>query len=411
MGYIAPAPEPALTASKTLGSTARSARASGWRKRVGYRRALQVLAGLCLVTLIGVIVCRVVNRPASLPVARVVVGTVRMETIGPGTVQSRFSVSISSRVAGTLERVLVDVGEEVQKGSLLATVEQTELAARLRATEGAVASGVQDRLLARANLEKGRADLNLARSREQRARKLVSAGAISIGEADDARGALLAAEANQRAAQATLAARDAAVARLIQEQLVAETILSYTAITSPMAGVITRRALEPGSAVAPGVVVFQVVDASALWIATLIDQSLASRIEVGQPAIIHLRSGADVGGHVARIALEADPVTRELEVDVAFDIRPVRFAIHEEADVTILGAAVDGLTVPLQAVRHGPEGTWVYVVDRGRARRQVVRLGIVGRDRAQVTEGLRQGDLVVLTPSGVRPGARVVAGK
>lgn len=178
-----------------------------------------------------------------------------------------------------------------------------------------------------------------------------------------------------------------------------------------MAGVITRRALEPGSIVAPGTVVFQVVDANELWVATLIDQSLAGRVELGLPAVIHLRSGADLSGHVARIAFEADLVTREIEIDVAFDARPARFAINEEADVTILGDEVHGLTVPLEAVRHGAEGNgaYVYVVDDGRVRRQPIRLGIVGARRAQVIEGISEADSVVLAPSTVREGQRVTA--
>lgn len=339
----------------------------------------------------------------------VAVGIVQEETVGPGAVQSRFSVSIGSRVAGTIDRVLVDVGDEVDKGQLLATLDRTELDGRLRATRGAVASARQDVNLAGANLAKARSDLDLARTRHERARNLVAEGVGSVAEADDTRGAFLAAEANERAAGATVSARQAAVGRLVDEQRVAETILSYTRLESPMAGVITRRALEPGSAVAPGAVVLQVVDADALWVATLIDQSLAGRIRIGQPAVIHLRSGAKVRGHVARIAFEADPVTRELEIDVAFDARPSRFAIHEEADVTILGDDAQGPTVPLEAVSHGPSGSVVYVVENGRARRRTIRLGIVGSKRAQVIEGLSEGESVILTPSALRDDQRVAA--
>jgi HlyD family secretion protein len=175
-----------------------------------------------------------------------------------------------------------------------------------------------------------------------------------------------------------------------------------------MAGVVTRRALEPGSAVAPGSVVFQVVDANALWVATLIDQSLSARVRIGQRAIIHLRSGAEVSGHVARVAFEADAVTRELEIDVAFDERPARFAIHEEADVTILGQEEQGLTVPLDAVGHGPDGSFVYLFENGRASRRPVRLGVAGAKRALVA-GLPAGAPIILTPNAVRDGQSVTA--
>lgn len=177
-----------------------------------------------------------------------------------------------------------------------------------------------------------------------------------------------------------------------------------------MTGIVTRRALEPGSAVAPGVVVFQIVDANALWVAALVDQSLADRVDIGRRALIRLRSGAAVRGHVARVALEADPVTRELEVDVAFDVRPSRFAIHEEADVTIRGDDAQGLTVPIEAVHHAPGGPLVYVVDHGRARHRSVRLGVADDERALVSSGLTAGESVVLGSNVVADGARVAAG-
>jgi RND family efflux transporter MFP subunit len=398
-----------LTAPERTATPPAPARTPNWRSRIVSKRAFQVLGVLALAVLVAVIAYRSLTRATAVRVGSVVVGTVREETIGPGTVQSRYSVSCGSRVAGTIDRVLVDVGDEVKQGQLLATLDRTELDARSRSSRGAVASAQQDVALAKANLAKTRSDLDFARIKDERTRYLVARGAISVAEADDARGLLLGDEANESAAVATVDARKAALARLGQEQRVSETILSYTSIYSPMAGVVTRRALEPGSAVAPGAVVFQIVDANALWVATLIDQSLVGRVTLGQHAVIHLRSGADVPGRVARIGFEADPVTRELEIDVAFDARPSRFAINEEADVTLLGEPAQGVTVPLEALVHGPDGAAVYVVEDGRAHRRLVRIGIGGATRAQVLEGLRVGESVSLTPSTVRDGQRVTA--
>jgi RND family efflux transporter MFP subunit len=402
---------PALSGVETLGRAAAPtpSRLARRRGHLSTRRLLAALGAVAIAAAAIVLGHRAFTRPTAVGVATVAVGTVREETIGPGTVQSRYSVSLGSRVAGTLDRVLADVGDEVKKGQLLATLDRTELEARFQSTRGAVASARQDVALARASLAKARSDLDLARIKDRRARSLVLPGAISAEEADEARGASLAADANQRAALAAVDVRQADLARAVQEQRVAETILSYTAIESPMAAVVTRRALEPGSAVAPGAIVFQIVDADALWVATFIDQSLAGRVLPGQPATIRLRSGADVPGRVARIALEADPVTRELEVDITFDVRPSRFAINEEADVTILGAQASGVAVPLAALSHGPDGVAVYVVEGGRAHRRHVRIGIEGAKRAQVLEGLHPGESVVLTPGAVRDGQRVTA--
>ena len=174
----------------------------------------------------------------------------------------------------------------------------------------------------------------------------------------------------------------------------AETILSYATITSPMKGVITRRALEPGAAVAARTVLFQLVDPDSLWVETLVDLSLVDRVRVGQPATIRLRSGREHSGRVARVALEADPVTREIAVYVSFDRRPPRFAIHEQVDVVIHGEDRRGLKIPSTAIEHSNGSSHVFVVKAGVARRKDVRLGTIGSRRALVLAGLDAGDLI-----------------
>lgn len=380
-----------------------------WGGAAGRKRAAGVLAALALASLAAVVAYRAFTRPHPVRIGSAEVATVREQVAGPGTVQSRYAVSIGTRVAGTIDRVLVDVGDEVQPDQLLATLDRTELAARLGSARGAVRAGERDVALARANLEKARADLDLAEIRDRRARGLLGPGVIAVAEADEARGALQAARAGERAARAGIEEREAARARLSEEQRIAETVLSYTELRSPMAGVVTRRALEPGSAVAPGAVLLQLVDPGALWVATLIDQSLAGRIALGQRAVIRLRSGVELGGHVARIAFEADPVTRELEIDVALDERPSRFAIHEEADVTVLGQEARGVAVPLEALTYGPDGASVFVVEEGRARRRRVRLGVSGARHALVMDGLASGERIILAPRAARDGQRVAA--
>jgi len=367
------------------------------------------MGGLLVLAVVAGLAYRRHSRPVEVRVAMVETGAVREATIGPGTVQARYSVSIGVRVSGTLERVLVDVGDEVEKGQLLAQLDATELTSRLRAAQGAVASARQEVALARANLTKAKSDRDIARLRSERARSLAGARIVSEAEADDASAAFRAAKANEHAARATIDVRQTTLRRLLAEQRVAETTLSYATIKSPMNGIITRRALEPGATVAMGTVLFHLVDPTSLWVAGLVDQSLVDRVRVGQPATIRLRSGAEAPGHVTRIAFEADPVTREIEVDVAFDQRPSRFAIDEQADATILGEEQRGLTVPLTAVAQSDDGSSVFVVQDGRAKRREVRLGPVGARRAIILDGLAANESVIADAQSVRDGQRVIA--
>jgi HlyD family secretion protein len=395
--------EPA--ARRTAPSTAR-AQARGLP--VGKRRALKIALAVAIVAAAGGFAAHMLTRAAEVPLAQIERENLQEQTVGPGTIQSRYPVAIGVRVAGTIDRVLVDVGDEVERGQLLATLDHTELEARAAAARAAVVSARRDIALARANLAKARSSLTLASADLRRDRELLGAGVATVAELDRSEAAFAAGKADQLAAAAVVDARRAALTRAIEDERVAATVLSYAQITSPTKGVVTRRALEPGSAVTPGGILFQIVDAEALWVATLLDQSVSGRIELGQRATIRLRSGAQHEGYVARIGLEADPVTRELEIDVAFAARPGRFAIHEEADVTIFGREVEDVVVPLAAVDDGPDGSSVYVVVDGRAQRRPVRLGITGSDRAQVVDGVAPGDSLVLTPAVVRDGQRVV---
>jgi HlyD family secretion protein len=310
-------------------------------------------------------------------------------------------------MTGTVERVLVDVGDEVERGQLLATLDRVELDARTESARRSVSAARQQVALADANLAKAHADLGLARSTYKRNQGLASAGLISQQTLDESRAGFAAAEANERAGGVAINARRAEVDGLVAQQRLAETVASYTQIVAPMKAVITRRALEPGSTVSAGTTIFEMVDADALWVAARIDESLAGGVRVGQVANIHLRSGADWSGHVARVALLADPVSRELEIYVAFDRRPQRFAIHEEADVTIFGEEAHGLLVPPAAIVHQGGVPSVFVVQGDRARERRVQLGIRGSGGIEVLDGLRGGETVVTAPAELRDGSRV----
>jgi len=327
-------------------------------------------------------------RPKAVEVARAREGTVREEIHAPGTVQARVPVAISSRLTGAITRVLVDVGDHVTKRQLLVSLDDTDLRAKLESSKAAAAAATENVAAAEAALDKARADLELARLNHARSSELVKKQYVSQAEHDASTAALHVAEASEVNARKQIAARRAELARSEHEQSVAAAQLAYARIQAPMDGVVTRRLLVPSSPI------LQLVDPESLWVAALVDESLVGRVTVGQPAEIRLRSGARVKGTVARVTLQSDPVTRELEVDVAFDTHATRFSINEEAEVTIMGKPDRGLTVALAALtrRDGAQG--VFVLRAGKAAFAPVRLGVSGRKDA-------------LSPSRVEAGQRV----
>ena len=378
------------------------------QRRRDWRRILRTgVIGLVIAG--GVVVAgRAATAPVAVTLARAEEGTVKAEVPGPGTVEARYPVSVGSRITGVLDKVLVDVGDEVQKGQVLATLDRRELDARADASRRAVASAAQEIVVAEANLAKAQSDLSLAQITYERTNTLVGQGLVSRQSFDESRAAMTAADATKRAASVAIEARRADLAGLIAQQHVAETLASYAEIVSPMHAIITRRLLEAGTAVSPGTAVYDMVDPDSLWVAARIDESLTGGLNVGQRAVIHLRSGAEAAAHVVRVTMQADPVTRELEVDVGFDQRPARFAIHEEADVTIFGDETHGVVVPLAAIIHRADGAHVMVVDGGRARDRRAQLGPSGGGRVRVLEGLNVGESVVLETGAVHDGSRLV---
>ncbi len=347
-------------------------------------------------------------RAVPVTTVQAVQGRVALRVTGPGTMQSRVPLTLSSRITATVARVEADVGDTVKRGQLLAVLDDRDLAARR-----GVAGGQQEVLernikAAQATVAKAQADLELAQTRHRRDGELLRSGFLSQGSLDASAAALQSALANLDNARAVLAARKAEKLSLAHEVRYSDTVLSFTRIAAPGDGVVILRQAEVGATVVPGSPIFRLADPATLWIATRVDESAVGRVKVGQPASILLRTGATHAGKVARIARQSDAATRELEVNVAFDVPPVRFAIDQEAQVTIFAGEDAGIVVPLAALvrdREGRQG--VLVVSDARASFRLVDTTSADAQRVIVSKGLASGEWVVAPAAGIKAGMRV----
>jgi HlyD family secretion protein len=143
------------------------------------------------------------------------------------------------------------------------------------------------------------------------------------------------------------------------------------------------------------------VDLNSIWVAAWIDQALIAQLKEKQSSTIRLRSGRKFDGKIARINKEADTVTRELEVDVQFEQLPEPLVIGEEAEVFIISEVVQRLAVPLTAVLSRDGKTGVFVVEQGRAVFREISLGPHDKTMAAVSTGLKEGDIVVISPGNI----------
>jgi HlyD family secretion protein len=332
------------------------------------------------------------ERPGEL--VQVAQGEVEVRIAGPGTVQARVPLTVSARVSAQVVSLHADHGDLVKRGQLLAVLDDRDLSAKRAAAAAARESNARNVAAAEASVAKAQADLELALNRQHRDADLYRAGFISQSAYDASTLGMKAAEASADNAAALAAARRAEGQVLAAEARYADTLWSHTRVAAPMDALVIQRSIEPGSSVAPGSALFRLVDPATLWIAARIDEALVGRIEEGMSARISLRNGEQHAGRVARISRQSDAATRELEVNVAFDTPPARFAIDQEAEVSILAGVERGPAVPVAALvmRDGVQG--VIVLRNGRKVFQPVRIAASDGSLAIIADGLAQGALL-----------------
>jgi HlyD family secretion protein len=331
---------------------------------------------------------------------------------GIGTVDARLSYAVGPIAPGRVLRVLVDQGDEVKAGQLLAEMDPVDMDRRVQGAKSTGARSRQAVQVADAQIAEAASRARLAvmnRDRDQGlyGQRVISKQALdnSTGEAERAEAALVAARANAEAVKQDIGRVDAEAQGLgsLRESL---------RLVSPVDGVIVSREAEPGTTVVAGQAVLRVVVPESFWVRARVDQSRAQGVRVGQIASIVLRStpGTQMPGRVARIELQSDPVTEERVVNVSFDAPPARLYLGELAEVTIrLPSETGVLVVPSAAIAREGSQTGVWQILDGHARFKPVTIGSQGQaEVTQILSGLGEGDRVIVYSSAqLKPGVRV----
>jgi HlyD family secretion protein len=331
--------------------------------------------------------------------------------VGIGTVEAQHAYSVGPIQAGRLLRVLVDHGDRVRVGQLLAELDPVDLGQRAEAASNAAARARQSAQAAQAQVAEAESRAQMALANSERYQALYRQNFVAKEMADSRQHEAAAAEAALAAARANATAARREIGRAEAELQAISEQRSSLKLLSPVDGVITAREAEPGSTVVAGQAVLRLVDPARLWVRTRVDQARAQGVQLGQAAEIVLRStpGVALPGKVMRIDLQSDAVTEERIVNVVFDSAPVQLYLGELAEVTIhLPGASNVLTVPRAAVaqRDGTSGVWR--VEQGRARFQPVTIGVQTAQQVQIVSGLNAGDsLIVYSAQQLDDGMRV----
>lgn len=354
--------------------------------------------------------------PPKVTVAAVQQQSFKAGVFGIGTVDARLTYAIGPTQAGRVFKVFADQGDKVPAGKVLGEMDPVDLEQKVTGAAASVAKAQSSLLAAEALVRDTASRRNLARTSAERYNALFKADALSReivdvknNEANAAQSAHEAAVAAMEAARGEIARANADYGALISQR-------NNLQLISPVDGLVISRDAEPGATVVAGQSVFRLIDPATLWIRTRIDQGRFQGIAVGQPALIVLRSRPDkqLSGKVVRLEVQADSVTEERFVNVAFNEAPGILPLGELAEVTIdFPPVANALVVPAAAVKKQGKQNGVWLLEGSTLRFQPVEIGAQSLDgKVQILNGLSlQDSVVVYSQQLLRDGMKVRAVK
>lgn len=301
------------------------------------------------------------------------------ELVLPGNLQAYIESPIFAQTTGYLVRWYKDIGSQVQKGELLATIDTPEVDQQLSQ--------------ARASREQIKAALGLAKISADRWADLRKTDSVSQQEADQQ-------ASGYQQAVANLAAAEANVRRL-------EQLESFKNVYSPFSGVLTRRNVDPGalinSGAATGREMFDIARVDPLRVYVSVPQAYAPSMKVGAKANVTLQEfpGQKFMGAVARTAEAIDPATRTLNTEVDVPNKNGKLLPGSFGQVHFAtGSSVPRITIPVNAMLFRAQGPQVAVVDKdGKVHLRPI---VIGRDFGATLEilgGVEVSDQIIINPS------------
>lgn len=342
-----------------------------------------IAAGFALAALVVVAGARMSrSAPDVGQTATVSRGSIERIVVASGTIEPEHLVEVRPRISGIVERFLVDAGDRVKAGQVVAELDREALIAAVNEVKAAL------------HLAEVSHDHSSQEFRRQE--PLFNQGIISRDELEKLRTEVRLDEARVEGARATLD-------RLEQQ-------LGYATITAPIDGLVLSRDLNPGAAVASvesvtgGSVLMTIADTSQMHLLGIIDENEIGGVRVGQTARIRTDTypGVTFAGRVRKIASigdRKDNVTSfKVEVTVLQGVDRLRPRMSADADI-ITDVHPDALIVPEAALLYHGGDASVEVVSGSPATHLVtrkVRLGISNSARVEVVDGLSAGETVKL---------------
>jgi RND family efflux transporter MFP subunit len=292
------------------------------------------------------------------------------------TIEASQKINLTPEVGGKIARILVNEGDRVSKGQVLAELNVEAITLQLRQAE--------------AGLAVAQANYNNAKTNLERMERLSKENAVSA----------------QQYEQVKLG-YDSAKAQLDQAQAavnLAQHSLDVSILKAPFSGVIASKNAEVGDVINPLMGAFSpgsasgvltLVDFSRIKIKVDISGTDIGRIQKGQAAILRVPAnpGQEFHGTVQVVNLAADPQTKKFGIEIAVDnpdqvLRPGTFG-----EIIIeVHSHENALVVPQKAVL---ENKYVFIAQDGKAAKKEIALGLQNTTMVEISSGVSEGDLVI----------------
>ncbi|HXR39047.1 MAG TPA: efflux RND transporter periplasmic adaptor subunit [Terracidiphilus sp.] len=347
--------------------------------------------------------------------------------------------ALTPKITAPVRQFYVQRGSRVKEGELLATLENSDLAAAAQdnkgsymAAEAAYATATkaqvpEDMQKAEADVVQAKANLDLNLSIVKGRKQLFAEGAIPGRDLDTAQAALVQAQAAFDAAtkhlesmrnvshEAALKAAEGQLSSAEGKYKGAAAQVGYSKIRSPISGVVTDRTLFAGETAAAGAPLITVMDTSSLLAKTHLAQSLAQRMKLGDDASVAVPGVAEtIPAKIAFISPALDPGSTTVEVWLKIDNRSGALKVGTPVKVSITGRTEPhAWKVPASSILTAQDGSKsVMIVGAdGVAHRKPVTLGLEDAGDVQVTSGVAASDLVITGGAyGLDDGAKIKVG-
>ena len=358
----------------------------------------QIIKAVVLVALVAAAVAWVKLARVPVAAAEARTGPLVVEVMGTGTLEARVKTTISPRIQEHLDEVLVDQGDAVKEGQLLARLNDSDIRAQIEIATAALVAAQAGVERVKSDEARALAVEKNARISHQRVSELFAKRMVSQESMDNAVEQLHISEADLTRSRAAIAETESQVVTARKTLLYQQQRLSYTRVISPYAGLVVRRDRDPGGVVVPGGSLMLLVATNELWVSAWVNETASSGLNVGQPARVVFRSDETntVAGEVARLGRETDRETREFLVDVRVRALPPNWTVGQRAEVFIqTGRAESALAVPQMFIQWRSGKPGVFVNEGGIARWRGVTLGLQGREKTEIAKGVTAGEQVI----------------